>query len=239
MRAASTVLREVENRRSEAVRRAVSRAARTSANREIYLHKSVSMMRRSIACLAADWLVGGDRRTAAAERIYDAATDLIAHDGLGGLRRRQHWRRVFTAPARRSTAMPAARPRFARPYWSAPQPGSSRRSSAPSTTERVATESSPRSRWRSEEIRSDPLGRLMIELDSRCRGDDVAHRISGRRRVRAGYQRTRRGRPAGGTVDRPYRDGDCCTGPSTMPKSSADVLERFVSPAFASAAVES
>jgi AcrR family transcriptional regulator len=29
-----------------------------------------------------DWLVGGDRRAIAAERIYDAATDLIAHEGL-------------------------------------------------------------------------------------------------------------------------------------------------------------
>ena len=29
----------------------------------------------------SDWLVGGDRRTAAAERIYAAATDLLAHDG--------------------------------------------------------------------------------------------------------------------------------------------------------------
>lgn len=29
-----------------------------------------------------DWLVGGDRRTIAAERIYDIATDLIAHSGL-------------------------------------------------------------------------------------------------------------------------------------------------------------
>lgn len=33
----------------------------------------------------ADWLIGGDRRSAAAERIYDAATDLIAHDGLSSL----------------------------------------------------------------------------------------------------------------------------------------------------------
>jgi AcrR family transcriptional regulator len=28
-----------------------------------------------------DWLVGGDRRTAAAERIYDVATDLITREG--------------------------------------------------------------------------------------------------------------------------------------------------------------
>ena len=29
-----------------------------------------------------DWLIGGDRRTAAAERIYAAATDVIARDGF-------------------------------------------------------------------------------------------------------------------------------------------------------------
>ncbi len=29
-----------------------------------------------------DWLVGGDRREAASERIYAAATDLITRDGL-------------------------------------------------------------------------------------------------------------------------------------------------------------
>lgn len=32
-----------------------------------------------------DWLVGGDRRAVAAERIYDAATDLIARHGLDAL----------------------------------------------------------------------------------------------------------------------------------------------------------
>jgi AcrR family transcriptional regulator len=30
----------------------------------------------------SDWLVGGDRRSAAADRIYAAATDLIARDGV-------------------------------------------------------------------------------------------------------------------------------------------------------------
>jgi AcrR family transcriptional regulator len=33
----------------------------------------------------SDWLVGGDRRTAAAERIYDAAIELIARDGMAAL----------------------------------------------------------------------------------------------------------------------------------------------------------
>lgn len=32
-----------------------------------------------------DWLVGADRRTAAAERIYAAATDLVVRDGLDAL----------------------------------------------------------------------------------------------------------------------------------------------------------
>jgi AcrR family transcriptional regulator len=32
-----------------------------------------------------DWLVGGDRRTIAAERIYAAATELIAREGLDAL----------------------------------------------------------------------------------------------------------------------------------------------------------
>lgn len=34
---------------------------------------------------ADDWLLGGDRREAAAERIYEAATELIARDGLNAL----------------------------------------------------------------------------------------------------------------------------------------------------------
>jgi AcrR family transcriptional regulator len=33
----------------------------------------------------ADWLIGGDRRAAAAERIYAAATELVASDGLEAL----------------------------------------------------------------------------------------------------------------------------------------------------------
>ena len=32
-----------------------------------------------------DWVVGGDRRAAAAERIYAAAVDLVLRDGLDGL----------------------------------------------------------------------------------------------------------------------------------------------------------
>jgi AcrR family transcriptional regulator len=33
----------------------------------------------------ADWVVGGDRRAAAADRIYAAATDLVFREGLDAL----------------------------------------------------------------------------------------------------------------------------------------------------------
>jgi AcrR family transcriptional regulator len=33
----------------------------------------------------SDWLIGGDRGTVAAERIFDAATELIAHHGMEAL----------------------------------------------------------------------------------------------------------------------------------------------------------
>ena len=35
--------------------------------------------------MSEDWLVGSDRRAAAADRIYSAATDLIARDGVDAL----------------------------------------------------------------------------------------------------------------------------------------------------------
>ncbi|WP_201377472.1 TetR/AcrR family transcriptional regulator, partial [Mycobacterium intracellulare] len=32
-----------------------------------------------------DWLVGGDRRVAAVERIYDAAIELMRHNGMNAI----------------------------------------------------------------------------------------------------------------------------------------------------------
>jgi hypothetical protein len=62
----------------------------------------------------SDWLVGGDRRTVAAERIYAAASDLIARGGMDAfdidaLATRVHCSR------RRSTAARAASVRSATP----------------------------------------------------------------------------------------------------------------------------
>lgn len=57
-----------------------------------------------------DWIVGGNRRTIAAERIYAAATDLITRYGLNALDI-DKLARESTAPERPSTAVPAARPR--------------------------------------------------------------------------------------------------------------------------------
>lgn len=40
---------------------------------------------REIIVVRDDWLLGGERRTAAADRIYAAATDLVLRDGLEAL----------------------------------------------------------------------------------------------------------------------------------------------------------
>jgi len=40
---------------------------------------------RNISVVRDDWLLGGERRTAAADRIYAAATDLVLRDGLEAL----------------------------------------------------------------------------------------------------------------------------------------------------------
>ena len=59
-----------------------------------------------------DWVVGGDRRAVAADRIYAAATDLVVRDGLDAFD-------IDTLAARStvhgppSTATPVAKPRYA------------------------------------------------------------------------------------------------------------------------------
>ena len=65
------------------------RGCGTCGNAEIWRNSShIETIRGSLyeavgsMVVRNDWLVGGDRRTAAADRIYAAATDLIARDGF-------------------------------------------------------------------------------------------------------------------------------------------------------------
>ncbi|MCW2518048.1 MAG: hypothetical protein JWR46_667 [Mycobacterium sp.] len=62
-----------------------------------------------------DWLVGGDRRAVATERIYEIATDLIARRGIAASTSRR-WPRGRTARAPPSTVTWAARARSATAY---------------------------------------------------------------------------------------------------------------------------
>jgi AcrR family transcriptional regulator len=68
----------------------VSHSRRTCAYTENNLHCRLKLENRCLDILwrqeaqtmpRDDWVVGGDRRKAAAERIYDVATDLITRDG--------------------------------------------------------------------------------------------------------------------------------------------------------------
>jgi len=44
--------------------------------------ETIRMLCRGVSVVRDDWLIGGERRTAAADRIYAAATDLVLRDGL-------------------------------------------------------------------------------------------------------------------------------------------------------------
>ena len=108
-----------------------------------------------------DWLVGGDRRTAAAERIYAAATDLIARDGMDAfdidtLASRVHCSRatVYRCAGGKRQIRDAVMERSAARIVDAVRRAVDGRSGA----DRIVTAISVAL----EEIRSDPLGQLMF-----------------------------------------------------------------------------
>ena len=168
-----------------------------------------------------DWLVGGDRRSAAAERIYDAATDLIAHDGMDAfdidiLAARVHCSRatiyrhaggkaeIRDAVLIRSAAriVETVRECRRRAVWS-----------------RANREGNYAVALR--QIRSHPLGEPMINSLRSGQGINWLDRIPSCGRVR---DRPRTGSPTA-TPKRPSgscaSSCRCCTGPSTTPIPSA------------------
>lgn len=122
-----------------------------------------------------DWLVGGDRRAIAVERIYAAATDLIAHDGLDAfdidrLAGRVHCSRatVYRYAGGKAEIRDAVLTRAAAAIVDGV------RSAVEKLTgpERVVTAITLALKL----IRSDPLGRLMI---SSARGADEVAWLTG------------------------------------------------------------
>jgi AcrR family transcriptional regulator len=110
-----------------------------------------------------DWLVGGDRRAAAAERIYATATDVIAHGGLDAfdiddLARRMHcsratiYRHAGGKAQIRDAVLVRAAARIVEEV---------RRAVADLTgSERIVTAIAVALK----EIRSDPMGNMMITM---------------------------------------------------------------------------
>ena len=182
----------------------------------------------------SDWLVGGDRRTAAAERIYAAATDLIiARDGLEALRRRQLGRtgallpRDDLPPCRRKGRDPRRR--------TDPRRGPDRRYGAAG-------------RRRSQRVRPDRHrdhgGAQGDSIRSARSADD--HLDSRFRRwtwltdspIVARFATDLNGLtdddPQAGAVDRPYRAVTGVLARSTIAEVERQMVQRFVSPAFPS-----
>ncbi len=109
----------------------------------------------------SDWLVGGDRRTAAAERIYAAATDLIARDGMDAfdidtLASRVHCSRatVYRCAGGKRQIRDAVMERSAARIVDAVRRAVDGRSGADRIVSAIGVAL--------EEIRSDPLGQLMF-----------------------------------------------------------------------------
>lgn len=108
-----------------------------------------------------DWLVGGDRRAAAVDRIYDVATELIAKHGLAAfdvdaLAARAHCSRatIYRRVGGKAEIRDAVLTRVATRIVNAVR----RAVEGMSGSERVVTAIAVAL----EEIRSDPLGQLMI-----------------------------------------------------------------------------
>lgn len=106
-----------------------------------------------------DWLVGGDRRAAAADRIYAAATDLIARDGaldIDVLAQRVHCSRatIYRHVGGKAAIRDAVVARAAARIVEAVRAAVDGRSGA----ERIATAITVALHL----IRSDPLGQLVL-----------------------------------------------------------------------------
>lgn len=109
----------------------------------------------------SDWLVGDDRRTAAAERIYAAATDMIAERGLDGfdvdtLAARVHCSRatIYRHAGGKNEIREAVLIRVAARIIDTVREASEHLTGS----DRIVTAISVALK----EIRSDPLGRLMM-----------------------------------------------------------------------------
>ena len=125
----------------------------------------------------SDWLVGGDRGAAAAERIYAAATDVIARDGfeafdIDALAVRVHCSRATIyrhaggkAEIRDAVLVRAAARIVEEVRWAVPR------------SQRVRAD-----RYRNHcGAKRDPIRSARSaddQLDPRRRGKDVAHRVS-------------------------------------------------------------
>ena len=161
-------------------------------------------MRKLRPMTRSDWLVGGDRRTAAAERIYAAATDLIARDGMDAfdidaLASRVHCSRatIYRCAGGKRQIRDAVMERSAARIVDAVRLAVDGLSGA----ERIVTAITVA-------LGRDPIGSAGsadVQRDSGRRGKGVAHRISDRGTARDRPQRADRRRHRSGAVDRPRR----------------------------------
>ncbi|BBY34679.1 TetR family transcriptional regulator [Mycolicibacter minnesotensis] len=178
-----------------------------------------------------DWLVGADRRTAGAERIYAAATDLVMSDGLDALdidalAARVHCSRatIYRHAGGKAEIRDAVLARAAAQIVGTVHEAVAGRSGA----ERVVTAIAAAL----QRIRADPLGQLML---GSVRGTQEMSRLAASPML-AGFARDLSGlsyddREAAHWVVRVVLSLLCW--PIEEAATEQHILERFVAPAFA------
>lgn len=178
-----------------------------------------------------DWLVGGDRRTAGAERIYAAATELVLRDGLDALdidvlADRVHCSRatIYRHAGGKAEIRDVVLARAAARIVDTVRQAVAGRSGADRVVAAIAAAL--------QRIRADPLGQLMV---GSVRGTQEMTRLAASPMV-AGFARDLGGlsegdRQAAQWVVRVVLSLLCW--PIDDAVSEQQILERFVAPAFA------
>ena len=178
-----------------------------------------------------DWLVGDDRRTAGAERIYAAATELVIRDGLDALdidvlAARVHCSRatIYRHAGGKTEIRDAVLARAAARIVGTVRQAVAGRSGAQRVVTAIASAL--------QRIRSDPLGQLMV---GSVRGTQEMNRLAASPML-AGFARDLSGlseddRQAAQWVVRVVLSLLCW--PVGDAETEQQILERFVAPAFA------
>ena len=172
-----------------------------------------------------DWLIGGDRRGEAAERIYAAATDLVSRNGFENFSIDALAAAVHCAPATiyrnaggKKAILEAVTMRMSARIVEAVRTAIENLQGADRVATAIAVALA--------RIRAEPLGPLIMGSVQPDHDGEIAHRFSRGRRYGRGDHRT--GRPTRGAVAHPRRHLGLWFWPLKDRVAEYELVQRFV-----------